>query len=79
MLIPSSAAPRSTSNGHARVLGSGAGVAMAAASSGALLAVVTQERKRKHFLSCFSVQVGCWASLRIPYQTSTLTAGKALT
>ena len=47
----------STSNGHARVLGSGAGMAVAAASSGPLLAVVTVERKRKHFLSCFSIQV----------------------
>ena len=46
----------STSNGHARVLGSGVGTAVAAASSGSLLAVVTQERKRKHFLSCFSMQ-----------------------
>ena len=49
---------RSTSNGHAHVLGAGGGVAVAAASHGGFLAVVTAERKRKHFLSCFSVQVG---------------------
>ena len=30
---------------------------VAAASHGGLLAVVTVERKRKHFLSCFSIQV----------------------
>lgn len=79
MIIPA-LLPCSTSNGHARVLGSGAGAAVAAASSGAVLAVVTQQRRRKHYLSCYSMQVGCWAGLRMrmslspPHQHCDLTS-----